>query len=220
MFSESSNPATAILWDFGGVFTSSPFEAFNALEERLGAPRDFIRQTNAINPDTNAWAKFESNSVSLDHFDELFAEESAARGHRIPGKQVIAVLAGSLRPRMIEVLKECKRHYKVACITNNVKAGEGPGMARDKDKADAVANVMSLFDLVVESSVEGVRKPNPVIYERTCARLGVACSDAIFLDDLGVNLKPAKALGMQTIKVVGEAQAVEDLAALTGLSFP
>ena len=216
----TANPASAILWDFGGVFTSSPFEAFNALEARLGVPADFIRQTNAINPESNAWAQFESNSVSLDQFDKLFAEESEARGYRIPGKDVIAMLSGTLRPRMIEVLKKCKKHYRVACITNNVKAGEGPGMAREKNKAKAVAEVMALFDLVVESSVEGVRKPNPEIYTRTCERLGVACSDAIFLDDLGINLKPAKALGMQTIKVVTEDQAINDLASITGLAFP
>ena len=217
--SDSPRPATAILWDFGGVFTSSPFEAFNTLEERVGAPKDFIRQTNAINPDTNAWAKFESNSVSLDEFDVLFAIESEARGHRIPGKDVIAMLSGTLRPRMVEVLKLCKRHYKVACITNNVKAGEGPGMARGKSKASAVAEVMAMFDLVVESSVEGVRKPNPEIYRIACDRLGVDCTEAIFLDDLGINLKPAKALGMQTIKVVSQDQAIDDLSALTGLTF-
>ena len=217
--SDCPRPATAILWDFGGVFTSSPFEAFNTLEERVGAPKDFIRQTNAINPDTNAWAKFESNSVSLDEFDVLFAIESEARGHRISGKDVIAMLSGTLRPRMVEVLKLCKRHYKVACITNNVKAGEGPGMARGKSKASAVAEVMAMFDLVVESSVEGVRKPNPEIYRIACDRLGVDCTEAIFLDDLGINLKPAKALGMQTIKVVSQDQAINDLSALTGLTF-
>ena len=220
MSSTDTATTTAILWDFGGVFTSSPFEAFNTLEDKLGVPKDFIRQTNAINPEHNAWAQFESNSVSLDDFDDLFAAESEARGHRIPGKEVIAVLSGQLRPRMVEVLKVCKAHYKVACITNNVKAGEGPGMARGKGKANAVAEVMSLFDLVVESSVEGVRKPNPEIYTRTCQRLGVACDEAIFLDDLGINLKPAKALGMRTIKVVSESQAIEDLSALTGLTFP
>jgi len=134
---DTANQASAILWDFGGVFTSSPFEAFNALEARLGVPADFIRHTNAINPESNAWAQFESNSVSLDEFDSLFANESEARGHRIPGKEVIAMLSGTLRPRMVEVLKECKKHYKVACITNNVKAGEGPGMAREKNKANA-----------------------------------------------------------------------------------
>ncbi len=209
----------AILWDFGGVFTSSPFDAFNALEAKLGVPADFIRSVNATNPTGNAWAKFESNSVSLEEFDTLFATESAALGHRINGKDVVAVLSGSLRPRMVSVLKTCKQHFKVACITNNVKAGHGPSMTKDQNKADAVAEVMALFDLVVESSKEGIRKPDPRIYLSTCERIGVNPKNAVFLDDLGINLKPARALGMRTIKVVSEHQAIDDLAAMTQLSF-
>ena len=217
---QSANPnIEAIIWDFGGVFTSSPFEAFNLLEAEMGAPKDFIRGINAINPETNAWAQFESNSVSMDDFDELFAAESAAQGHRIPGKAVIARLSGTLRPRMVEVLKICKQHFQVACITNNVKAGHGPGMDTDQAKANSVAGVMEIFSLVVESSKEGIRKPNPEIYKRTCEKLAVSPTKCLFLDDLGINLKPAKALGMQTIKVLGEDQAIEELAKVTGLTF-
>ena len=214
-----NNKIEAILWDFGGVFTSSPFDAFNLLEAKLGAPADFIRGVNAQNPTTNAWAKFESNSVSLDEFDVLFAEESAALGHRINGKDVVAVLSGSLRPRMVSVLKLCKEHFKVACITNNVKAGHGPSMTRDENKASAVADVMALFDLVVESSKEGVRKPDPRIYEMMCEALGVAPAACVYVDDLGINLKPARAMGMTTIKVTDEATFLTDLAAATGLDF-
>jgi putative hydrolase of the HAD superfamily len=217
---QSANPnIEAIIWDFGGVFTSSPFEAFNLLEAEMGAPKDFIRGINAINPETNAWAQFESNSVSMDDFDELFAAESAAQGHRIPGKAVIARLSGTLRPRMVGVLKICKQHFQVACITNNVKAGHGPGMDTDQAKANSVAGVMEIFSLVVESSKEGIRKPNPEIYKRTCEKLAVSPTKCVFLDDLGINLKPAKALGMQTIKVLGEDQAIEELAKVTGLTF-
>ena len=215
-----SDRISAILWDFGGVLTTSPFEAFNVLEESIGAPKDFIRSINATNPESNAWAQFESNQVSFDEFDQMFAEESAARGHRIPGSEVIARLSGDLRPRMVDVLSICKDNFKVACITNNVKAGEGPGMSRNAAKAAAVAEVMAMFDLVVESSIEGIRKPNPDIYTLTCERLDVPTQHAVFLDDLGINLKPAKALGMQTIKVLNEQQAIEDLAAITGLKFP
>ena len=210
---------SAILWDFGGVITTSPFEAFNVLEDSIGAPRDFIRSINATNPESNAWAQFESSRIGLEEFDELFADESAARGHRIPGREVIARLAGDVRPRMVEVLKTCKQHFAVACITNNVKAGEGPGMSRSSEKAEAVAEVMALFDLVVESSIEGIRKPNPDIYRLTCERLEVVTHTSVFLDDLGINLKPAKALGMQTIKVLNEQQAIDDLSAITGLQF-
>ena len=199
--------------------TSSPFEAFNVLEDAIGAPKDFIRSINATNPESNAWALFESNQIDLEEFDHLFAQESAERGHRIPGREVIARLSGDLRPRMVEVLDTCKQHFKVACITNNVKAGEGPGMSRSAAKAAAIAEVMAMFDLVVESSVEGIRKPNPDIYKLTCERLTVATEHAVFLDDLGINLKPAAALGMRTIKVLNEQQAIEDLSRVTGLSF-
>jgi putative hydrolase of the HAD superfamily len=214
-----SDQISAILWDFGGVITTSPFEAFNVLEQSIGAPKDFIRSINATNPETNAWAQFESNQVSFDEFDQMFAEESEARGHRIPGSEVIARLSGDIRPRMVDVLRICKEHFKVACITNNVKAGEGPGMSRSAAKAAAVAEVMALFDLVVESSIEGIRKPNPDIYRLTCERLEVPTTGAVFLDDLGINLKPAAALGMHTIKVLDEAQAIADLEAATGLRF-
>jgi putative hydrolase of the HAD superfamily len=210
----------AVLWDFGGVLTTSPFEAFNRYEQERGLPRDFIRTLNATNPETNAWARFESSEVDLRQFDSLFALESEAAGYRVPGREVIDLLSGDVRPRMVEVLKRVKARYPVACITNNVRSGHGPGMASSSERASRVAEVMALFDLVVESSVEGIRKPNPRIYQITCERLGVAPERAVFLDDLGINLKPARALGMQTIKVLGEQQAIEELSALLDLELP
>ena len=209
----------AILWDFGGVFTTSPFENFNLLEERLGAPSDFIRTLNSVNPTTNAWAQFESNQVSLEEFDELFAKESKLAGHEIRGKEVISMLSGDLRPKMVELLKVCKEQYKVACITNNVKAGRGPGMSSDDDKASKVSKVMELFDNVIESSVEGIRKPNPEIYKLACKRISVEPEKCLFIDDLGINLKPAKELGMKTIKVLSEAQALKDICLITNINL-
>ena len=211
----------AILWDFGGVFTTSPFEAFTRFEVERGLPRDFIRGINATNPDTNAWAQFESSAVSVEEFDALFRQESAALGHAIGGQEVLELLSGDLRPRMTRVLAECKRHFSVACITNNMKqAGDGPSMAKDADRAAAAEGVMAMFDFVIESSIVGIRKPNPRIYEIACERLGVSPDAVIFLDDLGINLKPARAMGMQTIKVLNESQAIDDLATITGLAFP
>jgi putative hydrolase of the HAD superfamily len=210
----------AILWDFGGGLTTSPFEAFNRYESERGIPLDFIRRVNATNPEQNAWALFESSQVDLDTFDVLFAEESERLGHRIPGREVVALLSGDVRPRMVEMLRLCKTRFQVACITNNVRSGQGPGMASTTERAGRVAAVMALFDLVVESSLEGIRKPDPRIYQLTCERLGVAPARAVFLDDLGINLKPAKELGMRTIKVLGEDQAIRDLAELTGLPPP
>ncbi len=210
----------AILWDFGGVFTTSPFEAFARFERAHGLPKDFIRTINSTNPDTNAWAQFESSAIDVDGFDTAFRAEAEALGHSVQGKDVLELLSGEFRPRMVAALSTCKEHYKVACITNNMKkAGEGPAMAATDERAQTAATVMAQFDIVVESSVEGVRKPNPRIYRIACDRLGVRPEESVFLDDLGINLKPARAMGMTTIKVVDVDQALKELGAATGLTF-
>ncbi|MAB15266.1 HAD-IA family hydrolase [Parvibaculum sp.] len=209
----------AVIWDFGGVLTSSPFEAFNRYERERGLPADFIRSINATNPDTNAWALFERNEISLDEFDKLFLEEARARGHDVTGRDVVSLLSGDIRPEMVTALTRCKERAKVGCITNNVSAGEGAGMARSHEKAAAVADVMSLFDHVIESSKAGIRKPDPRIYEMACEALGVDPAKSVYLDDLGINLKPARALGMTTIKVLNAEQALEELEAAVGFSL-
>jgi len=210
----------AVLWDFGGVFTTSPFEAFARFERAHNLPKDFIRTINSTNPDTNAWAQFESSAIDVEGFDAAFRAEAEAFGHSVDGKDVLELLSGEFRPRMVAALAECKKHYKVGCITNNMKkAGEGPAMAATDARARTAAEVMAQFDIVVESSVEGMRKPNPRIYEIACERLGVRPQEAVFLDDLGINLKPARAMGMTTIKVVDERQALDELGAATGLTF-
>ncbi|MSP41998.1 MAG: HAD family hydrolase [Alphaproteobacteria bacterium] len=206
----------AIIWDFGGVLTSSPFEAFNRHELANGIPADFIRSVNARNPDTNAWAQFERSELTLDQFDVLFAEESAALGHEIAGRDVISLLGGEVRPMMAEALRRCSLRYKVGCITNNVPAGRGPGMVLDNAAANAVRDVMKMFHHIIESKRAGIRKPDPRIYQMSCDALGVHPREAIYLDDLGVNLKPARALGMQTIKVGEPEIALAELEALLG----
>ena len=209
----------AILWDFGGVLTTSPFEAFNRFEAAHDLPKDFIRRVNSTNPTTNAWAQFESNTITTEQFDQLFEQESESLGHPVRGMRVLELLSGELRPRMVSALRKCKEHFKVGCITNNMKSGEGPSMARDEAKAAASQSVIALFDVIVESSVEGVRKPDPRIYEIACGRMDIAPDTCVFLDDLGINLKPAKALGMTTIKVIEEDQAIKDLTKATGILF-
>jgi len=208
----------AVIWDFGGVLTSSPFEAFNRYEAGRGLPKDFIRGINATNPDTNAWALFERNECSLDEFDELFAKESEAKGALVRGRDVVELLSGDIRPEMVEALKRCKARAKVGCITNNVAAGSGAGMARSEEKAALVGEIMSLFDHVVESSKVGIRKPDPRIYAMACEALGVSPAGSVYLDDLGINLKPAAQLGMRTIKVLNAEQALRELEEAVG--FP
>lgn len=209
----------AVLWDFGGVITSSPFEAFNRYEAERGLPLDCIRRINATNPDLNAWAQFEASRIDIEAFDRLFLEESTTAGYPIPGREVIALLAGEVRPRMLEVLRRVKQDFKIACLTNNVRSGQGPGMSRSEDNAARVREAMALFEHVLESSREGMRKPQPEFYLLACQRLGVDPARVVYLDDLGINLKPARELGMTTIKVVSEAQAIRDLGATLGIEL-
>ncbi len=212
-----TNKITAILWDFGGVITASPFEAFSRYEAAHALPRDFIRTINASNPDDNAWARFERSEIDAAAFDSAFLHEARGRGHEVRGRDVLALLAGDIRPEMVALLHELKAQgFRLACITNNVNSGAGVGMvsgAKVQEKTAAVADVMRLFEHVFESSKIGIRKPDPAIYTLAAETLGVAPENCVFLDDLGVNLKPAAALGMTTIKVVSAAQAISDLRA-------
>ncbi len=207
----------AVIWDFGGVFTTSPFEAFNRYEEANGLPRDFIRALNAENSDTNAWARFERTELSPDEFDAAFAAEARAKGFDVPGRDVIALLHGDLRPQMVRALERCKARFKNGCITNNVKPSDGANFWEEGDRG--IHPVMGVFDHVIESSKVGLRKPDPRIYEMMCEALSVSPGACAYLDDLGINCKPARALGMHTIKVLNADQAIEDLEKLTGLGL-
>jgi putative hydrolase of the HAD superfamily len=209
----------AVIWDFGGVFTTSPFEAFNRLEAERGLPKDLVRRVNSLNPDTNAWALFERNEIDAAGFDALFLEESTALGHPLRGADVLPKLNGELRPRMVAALKACKAHFKVGCITNNVVSMHSPGQDEGQKSAGAMAQVMPLFDAIIESSKAGVRKPDPKIYLMMCDLLGVKPEACVYLDDLGINCKPAAGLGMKAIKVVDVDQTLAELAGYTGLSF-
>jgi putative hydrolase of the HAD superfamily len=209
----------AVIWDFGGVFTSSPFEAFNRYEAEKGLPKDLIRKVNSTDPDHNAWALFERNEIDTTGFDAMFLKESTALGHPVPGREVLPLLSGSLRPRMVAALKACKDQFKVGCITNNVVSEHSPGQDQGQRMAGAMGQVMPLFDAIIESSKAGVRKPDPRIYLMMCDLLDVRPEACIYLDDLGINCKPAAGLGMRAIKVVGVDQTLAELAELTGLTF-
>jgi putative hydrolase of the HAD superfamily len=206
----------AVLWDFGGVILSSPFEAFRRYEAEHDLPVDFIRGVNATNPHGNAWAAMERNEISADEFDQQFADESATLGHRVSGGDVLSLLAGEVRPEMVAMLDRVKRGgLRTACLTNNVLGGDGRDVAGDA-RAMEIAGIMARFDVIVESSKVGVRKPEPRFYEIACELLGVQPEDCVFLDDLGINLKPAAAMGMTTIKVTSSSQAIDDLTAALG----
>jgi putative hydrolase of the HAD superfamily len=208
----------AVIFDFGGVILTSPFEAFSRYEREHGLPKGFLRRLNATNPDDNAWARLERSQVDLAGFVELFEAEARAAGHEVDGRVVLSLLRGSLRPEMVEALRRCQARLKTALLTNNfvAPAGVAPNGAAD---ATDMTEVLGLFDVVVESSQVGLRKPDPAIYRLVCEQLGVRPEAAVFLDDLGVNLKPARAMGMTTIKVVDPSDALAELEAVVGFAL-
>jgi putative hydrolase of the HAD superfamily len=204
----------AVIWDFGGVLTTSPFDAFERFEIERGLPAGIIRRTNAANHWENAWAKFERAEVDLEAFDSLFAAESLVLGAEVRGRDVLPLLSGDLRPEMVEALRRVAAKFKTGCITNNLPANAIGSLG---GRSLYIAEVMALFNHVIESAKIGLRKPDPRIYQMMIEALGVDPRRCIYLDDLGVNLKPARDMGMTTIKVTNAPQAIAELEAATKL---
>lgn len=207
----------AVLWDFGGVVTTSPFEAFARYEAEHGLPEGLIRRINATNAHDNAWAKLERSDVDVAGFAELFEAEARALGHSVDGREVLQLLAGRVRPEMAEAVRRCAAQLTCVCLTNNFRSGEGVG-PYDGDRGDEVAAVQAHFHEIIESSKVGLRKPDPRIYALACERMEAHPTEVVFLDDLGVNLKPARELGMTTIKVVEPDVALAELEAAVGFT--
>jgi putative hydrolase of the HAD superfamily len=204
----------AVVCDLGGVVVDAPFDAFTSLERASGAALGAVRQINSRNRDDNAWAKIERGEITLDEFVELFAAEAADAGHRLPAREVIEVVHGmtagadAADAAMVGALRVCKeRGLRLALVTNNV---------RPLRHGSEAAWLFDLFDTVVESCVVGARKPEPAIYRIVLSELQVAPSATVMLDDLGINLKTARDLGMNTIKVTDPAAAARELIGLLG----
>ncbi len=207
-------PIRAVLWDFGGVILESPFDGFTRYEQETGLPAGFLRSLNASNPDDNAWARMERNEVSLEEFSVQFEAEAESAGHRIDARAILALLSGQPRPAVVEAVRRCAARLPTGLLTNNfvVKDAAMAGGRPDLEE------ILSLFHVIIESSKVGLRKPDPRIYEVATEALGVPPEETVFLDDLGINLKPARAMGMTTIKVDDPGQALDQLEAALG--FP
>jgi len=186
-------PVEAVLFDFGGVLSTSPFGAFERHEQTRGLP---------------AWARLERNDVDFDQFCDTFEAEAVAAGGTVDARELFATMTGEMRPEMLEAVRRCHAHFKTGLLTNNFITPTTT--ARH-------AEVLDLFDVAIQSAVVGVRKPDPRFYLMACDALEIEPSAAVFLDDLGVNLKPARALGMQTIKVVDPNEALIELEAVVGI---
>lgn len=206
----------AVLFDFGGVVIDSPFEAFAQVEHRCGVPVGTVRRINSADPDTNAWAQLERGEITPDRFVELFGDEARSLGTTMDGHRLLEALRalpatrGDARPAMLTRIEELRAAgIRVGLLTNNIAPMDG---------ADGTRWVFDTFDRVLESCRLGVRKPEPRVYELACAALDAAPQRTVLLDDLGINLKPARVLGLQTIKVVDPDDALAELTKIMDVS--
>jgi putative hydrolase of the HAD superfamily len=207
---------SAVIFDLGGVLTESPIRSFTAYEREAGLPDGLIVALNSTDPHTNAWARFERNELDVAGFSAAFEAEALAAGHRVEASRVLEALRGELRPAMVAAVRRLRKAgLPLGLLSNNVAPMERTG---------PLGELLGLFDAIVESSVEGVRKPEPEIYDRALTRLSdavgrrIEAADCAYLDDLGINLKPARALGFSTIKVAEPGPALAELSSLVG--FP
>ena len=212
------NEYSSIFWDFGGVITSSPFEAFNKFEIKNNLPENFLRKVNSTNPQSNAWALLEQSKVTQMEFNELFFQESSDLGYGVDGLEVLNLLEGDLRLGMVEIIKTLKKKgFTQACLTNNfIPDNDNQPDMIDLNKKTEIFN---LFDFIFESKEIGLRKPDQAFYDYVLEKVDTSPEKIIFLDDLGINLKPAKAMGLTTIKVISESQAKADLENLLKIKF-
>ena len=212
------NEYSSIFWEFGGVITSSPFEAFNKFEIKNNLPENFLRKVNSTNSQSNAWALLEQSKISQMEFNELFFQESSDLGYGVDGLEVLNLLEGDLRLGMVEIIKTLKKKgFTQACLTNNfIPDNDNQPDMIDLNKKTEIFN---LFDFIFESKEIGLRKPDQAFYDYVLEKVDTSPEKIIFLDDLGINLKPAKAMGITTIKVISESQAKADLENLLKIKF-
>lgn len=200
----------AVIFDLGGVVLGSPPHAFRAYEKERGIEINFLNRMVMRNGPTGAWARLERGELDMLEFIAEFDAEALRDGVTISTAELMERVALASMPResMVLAVRKIRAHgFKTAALTNNWIA---------EDQNSKMALLRGEFDVFVESALEGLRKPDPKIYELTCARLGVTPSEVIFLDDLGPNLKPAKAMGMHTIKVDEPEPAIAELERLLG----
>jgi putative hydrolase of the HAD superfamily len=210
----------AVIFDLGGVVLPSPFAAFRAYEQAQGLPHRFVSEVIVRGGDHGAWSRFERGELAPDDFAPVFEAECAAAG----GTVVVADLFGSMTgetgpiPEMTAAIRAIRAHgLRTGALTNNW--ADADGESHVSGDSPLALELAELFDTIVESARVGLRKPDPRIYELVCERLGVTPAETVFLDDLGANLKPARTMGMTTIKVDDPVAAVAELGAVLGITL-
>ncbi len=211
---------TAVLFDLGGVVLGSPLHAIRDYETELGLERNAINLVAAKTAPNGAWSRLERGELEMEAFYPAFEADCLAAGIEMDAREMMTRMAASSAPRpmMLEAIRRLREaDFRVGALTNNW-AHTGDGEAPDRN--DGTRALKGLFDVFIESSVEGLRKPDPKIYALACDRMGKRPEEMIFLDDIGPNLKPPRAMGMATIKVDTPEQALAELAPLVGIELP
>jgi putative hydrolase of the HAD superfamily len=198
----------AVIFDVGGVLTTSPVAGIRRWAESCGI--DYAVLGPLIAAPDGAWSRFEKSELSPEEFQAAFETECAGCDLTVDTAAFLASFSNlPVRPEMLAVVRHLQGRVKLGCITNNVhRDGMRP------------SQLYAHFEVVIESAKAGLRKPDPRIYEMACAQLGVTPPEAVFLDDFGVNLKAARALGMTTIKVDDTTSAIDELEAALGTPLP
>lgn len=208
----------AVIFDLGGVVLGSPLHTIARYERHLGIPPNFINQVVSDTAPHGAWSRLERGELSLEEFFSAFERDCQAAGHRISARTMMEWMAEEALPRppMLTAIRRIReRGLRVAALTNNWAGADDPAGGPEH----GTRLLRPLFDVFVESSAEGLRKPDPRIYRLACERLGIEPKQAIFLDDIGRNLKPARELGITTIKVLTPETALAELEELLGFSL-
>jgi putative hydrolase of the HAD superfamily len=201
----------AVIFDLGGVVFPSPFEAFDAYDGDNGLTPGTVRALIKTSSETGAWAALERGELTMRGFYALLQSEAAGAGFELDGARLMGMIGQGFgpRPEMTRAIERIRAEgLRTAALTNNWPNAD--------PKAPSVNGNALGFDVIVESAVVGLRKPDPRIYELVLRELDVEPAAAVFLDDLGINLKPARAMGMTTIKVSDPAAALAELATVLG----
>jgi putative hydrolase of the HAD superfamily len=211
---------SAVVFDIGGVVQDSPLHVIARYEQELGLPANAINRVVVATGERGAWARLERGELTIETFYAPFEADCRAQGLAVDAQHLMARIAEASvpRPRMLEAIRKIRASgRKVAALTNNWVTE--PSERGPRAEGAARARLAPHFDVIVESAVVGLRKPDPRIYALVCEKLGVAPARVAFLDDIGRNLKPARELGMATIKVEEPDRALAELGALLGLDL-
>jgi len=207
-----------VLFDLGGVVLGSPLHAIRDYEQELGLERNAINRVAAETAPVGAWSRLERGELEMEPFYAAFEADCRAAGIEMCARTMMGrmALAAEPRPIMLNAIERLREHgLRLGALTNNWAHTEDEGGGR----SDGTRALASRFDVFIESSVEGLRKPDPAIYALACERLGSQPDQVVFLDDIGPNLKPARAMGMETIKVDDPHDALRALEQILGLAL-